>query len=583
MVQTRKKYGKLLKALCFLAVLFLCSAVECRADLKSSDALQNSEWTLLTEYEIGNNTANLQAMCSTDKYVVCLINASNAAPEPDTLVAFYKGSTDENGNEVRPYSYAKSVTEMDYEHGNGMAYNPYTRELVIAGGRNLSPENKGCLFIVDADTLKFKRKVKISDDWNVQAIDFSLTNNNYLIQKSGDGGFGFVEADLDFNITNELGDMIDLGGAGTFQDLCVCGDDIISIPYNKNTKYNGTVQVYSRKEQQLLGQYQLSLASDSEIVEAESISELSPGSFVLGCAIRNPRRIALYGATLPMAYNIETSIENGTITESAEGIDLGSDYTIEYQPIENYEVKEITVDDQPVTVREYKESYLFSSLTRDHRINVICTEIPKFEIETDAVNGTIDEKQLIYRDKDVTVEFAPDEHYEIDKLVVDGKDAVPDKDQTSVTFKKIKTPHSVSVTFKEIPAYMVTAEAKNGTVSKKASRVYSDENYTVSFKPAKDYVLKNIYVDGVKVKHIVNDEEFTFANIQRPHDIQVIYVWKYTVFLWVLCAALAAVGASYVVLSVKRFQKKKKRRAELEVLRIENRVEYPEPEEDPEE
>ena len=81
-----------------------------------------------------------------------------------------------------------------------------------------------------------------------------------------------------------------------------------------------------------------------------------------------------------------------------------------------------------MTVREYKESYLFSSLTRDHRINVICTEIPKFEIETDAVNGTIDEKQLIYRDKDVTVEFAPDEHYEIDKLVVDGKDAVPDKE-----------------------------------------------------------------------------------------------------------------------------------------------------------
>ena len=159
---------------------------------------------------------------------------------------------------------------------------------------------------------------------------------------------------------------------------------------------------------------------------------------MLGCAIRNPRRIALYGATLPMAYNIETSIENGTITESAEGIDLGSDYTIEYQPIENYEVKEITVDDQPVTVREYKESHLFSSLTRDHRINVICTEIPKFEIETDAVNGTIDEKQLIYRDKDVTVEFAPDEHYEIDKLVVDGKDAVPDKDQTSVTFKRLR-------------------------------------------------------------------------------------------------------------------------------------------------
>ena len=60
-----------------------------------------------------------------------------------------------------------------------------------------------------------------------------------------------------------------------------------------------------------------------------------------------------------MAYNIETSIENGTITESAEGIDLGSDYTIEYQPIENYEVKEITVDDQPVTVRSIKSPICF--------------------------------------------------------------------------------------------------------------------------------------------------------------------------------------------------------------------------------
>lgn len=573
MVQTKKTNGKLLKALCLFAVLLLCSTVECAADLKSTDALQNSQWTLLTEYEIGSDTANLQAMCSTDKYVVCLINASNAAADPDTLVAFYKGSTDEDGNEVRPYSYAKSITEMDYEHGNGMAYNPYTREIIIAGGKNLDPDNKGCVFIVDADTLRFKRKVKISDAWNVHAIDYSVTNDRYLIQKGGAGGYEFVEADLDFKITKELGSMIDLNGAGTFQDLYVCGDDIISIPYNKNTKYNGTVQVYSRKEQQLLGEYQLSLESDSEIVEAESISELSPGSFVLGCAIRNPRRIALYGATLPMAYNIQTSIENGTITDSVEGVDLGSDYTIEYQPIENYEVKEITVDDAPVTYRDYRESYKFSSLTRDHSIHVVCKEIPKFEIETAAVNGTIDEAQLIYRDKDVTVEFAPDEHYEIDKLVVDGKDAVPDKGQTSVTFHQIKTGHSVSVEFKEIPAYMVTAEAKNGAVSKSAARVYRDDDYTVSFEPAKDYVLEKIYVDGVKVSHIVDDNKFTFANIQRPHDIQVVYVWKYTIFLWVLGAALAAVGASYVVLSVKRYQKKKKRRAELEALRAEKREE----------
>src|SRR5699024_7194748 len=175
------------------------------------------------------------------------------------------------------------VEEKDYEHGNGMAYNPGTHEIIIAGGKNLDPANKGCLFIVDADTLKFKRKVKISDQWNVHAIDYSVNDDTYLIQKGGAGGYDFIETDADFNTIREIDNMVEVGAGGTFQDLCVCGDDLVTLPYDGDKEYNGNIQIYSRKEQKLLGEYQMNISSDSEVVEAESISELSPGSFVLGC------------------------------------------------------------------------------------------------------------------------------------------------------------------------------------------------------------------------------------------------------------------------------------------------------------
>lgn len=537
---------------CAAAVFFLCSPVECLADLKSSDAFRNTEWTLLTEYEIGNNTANLQSVCSTDTYIVCLINSSNEEMLPDKLVAFYKGGSDAQGNPVTPYSVALEVEEKDYEHGNGMAYNPGTHEIIIAGGKNLDPANKGCLFIVDADTLKFKRKVKISDQWNVHAIDYSVNDDTYLIQKGGAGGYDFIETDADFNTIREIDNMVEVGAGGTFQDLCVCGDDLVTLPYDGDKEYNGNIQIYSRKEQKLLGEYQMNISSDSEVVEAESISELSPGSFVLGCAIRNPRRIALYGATLPMAYNVHTSIDNGKITKSIEGADLGSDCEITYQPEENYEVKEITVDGENISVEENEAGYTFRSITQDHTIHVKCTEIPLFEISAEAKNGVVEQSQMIRRDKDVTVYFEPDEHHELDYVLVDGEPVSPDEEGNSVTLKNIQQAHHIQVFFSEIPAFMITAEVKNGEISDKVCRVYRDENCTVTFKGDKDYELYRVYVDGKELEQLPESEGYTFEQVQTHHDIQVYYRWKYSNLFWFAAGGLLSLLVWYLLLVWKR-------------------------------
>ena len=131
------------------------------AALKTSE-LETVPWNMVTESSIINEKGWLQSMCATDQYIVCLVNASKKTTEPDTLIAFYRNTTDADGNPVEQYSYAFSVTETDYEHGNGMTYNPNTQEIAIAGLFTNDPSNAGAVFIVDANTLHFKRKVQVS-------------------------------------------------------------------------------------------------------------------------------------------------------------------------------------------------------------------------------------------------------------------------------------------------------------------------------------------------------------------------------------------------------------------------------------
>ena len=116
-----------------LTVFFLFfSGTIVSAAVKTSD-LETVPWSMVTESSIINEKGWLQSMCATDQYIVCLVNASKKGTDPDTLIAFYRTTTDTDGNPVEQYSYAFSVTETDYEHGNGMTYNPSTQEIAIAG------------------------------------------------------------------------------------------------------------------------------------------------------------------------------------------------------------------------------------------------------------------------------------------------------------------------------------------------------------------------------------------------------------------------------------------------------------------
>ena len=235
--------GLLLSVLCPFTV---------QAQIASPQAFQNLSWKMVKEEPIETEHGVVQSICATDDYIVCLENVLDGSGQPDIVKAYYRNDKDKNGNPVEQYSLAMQVQETDYEHANGMAYNPNTNEIAVSLYTSYQKENRGCLFIMDADTLKFKRKVKVTDSYNILGIGYDSANDRYVIQTNADGGYQFKILNNEFQVTEDLGDLGGYAGDGNYQDLCVTEDYVLNFPLTLFSGNGDFLNVYSLSEKELL-------------------------------------------------------------------------------------------------------------------------------------------------------------------------------------------------------------------------------------------------------------------------------------------------------------------------------------------
>lgn len=557
-----------------LALLFLLSSLlipeSVFGAVKTSD-LETASWTTIAESSIIDETGWLQSMCATDQYIVCLINANKYTTDPDTLVAFYRNSTDANGNPVEQYSYAFHVTEMDYEHGNGMTYNPNTREIAIAGLFTNDSSNAGAVFIVDADTLKFKRKVQVGDgQWNYFGIDYVPEKDQYVLMANRVADYSFVFTDSNFQIT----DVMNLGlssSRSSFQDFCVAGDSIISIPYMQRDGFMNIVDVYSISQRNRGGSYYLTLPDGSFSIEPEGICQLEPGHFILASAIIGTTTMKLYETYLPIVHSIVTSAENGTITESALEIPQGESYTAAYSCEENYRLQRLVIDGVEQNIADYPDSYTFTDLQADHTIDAYFEEIPRYTVTTSAEHGTIDESPSALEHNSLTVSFSPEDHYELASLMIDGNPITVNGDESSYTFEDLTSDHTVDAKFQAIPTYTLKIEAENGTLEEDEVTLYRGESYTTKASADKHYALTKCLIDGKRASVKKSDGNITLENIQGNHTITLIYgrIW---LRITLICLAIAVILISVLLfLQIRRRKKHRQRARELRRMRRESR------------
>lgn len=294
------------------------------AEIASDDAFEGVTWEKIIEDDIEGPRGVVQSMCATEDYIICIENFEDSAEKPDIIKAYYRNDTDAYGNKVEKYTLAKRVVERSYEHGNGMAYNPNTGEIAVALYTHLSPENRGCIFLMDAKTLSYKGKIKISDDYNILGIGYDGENDRYIIQTNVDGGYSFKILDSQFQIIEDLGEYIGTSKGNNFQDLCVSGDYIINFPLTLGLGIGDFINVYSISRKALVSCPKLdfdlgNVTSD----EPESICELEPGVFAAVVNVDYPdgsRKFGIYKTMVP--YNFPASKEDEEEPDAAKaGVD----------------------------------------------------------------------------------------------------------------------------------------------------------------------------------------------------------------------------------------------------------------------
>ena len=512
----------------------VCFPMSAYSAIKDETVFKDVQWEAIGETPVLQDKGWVQSMCTTNNYIICLENASNKTSDPDTLIAFYKNDYDEHGNPVERYSVAKQVTEMDYEHGNGMTYNPNTNEILIVGSTPLSPENQGYVYIVDADTLKFKKKVHVADH-NLLGIAYIKDTNEYMIQMFDPGytNVQFVRTDAALNVT---GSSFPAKTALNLrhQDFCISGDYLLSLAFNQKIENSNVMHIYSIETGELLTEYKLTINGNSEFIEPESIAEMGANEIVIANGQKNPRRISFYKTEVAAAFKVTTSVENGEISSSQKTVDFGSEYTVNYTPEKNFELDTIQVDGAAVSTADYPASYTFANISQDHKIDVRFKEKPKFTVTTKVENGEIDDSVTLHRDNNLTINYKPDKHYEYDEILVDGQPVDTQIYASSYYFDNIQTDHTIEVKYKAIPSFNIHADITGGTLSLADGIVYRDEAYTVVYEPDNDYRLGAIVVDGKVLWGSDLDRYqtgYTFENVQGAHDIHIIFYYKYIAYI----------------------------------------------------
>ena len=335
------KWGVLATGLISVVLLWCIwnwKPLEVHAEIASDDAFEGVTWEKIIEDDIEGPKGVIQSMCVTEDYIILIENYDDSAEKSDIIKAYYRNDTDVHGNPVDKYSLAKRVVERNYEHGNGMAYNPKTGEIAVALYTHLNPENRGCIFLMDADTLSFKKKVKISDDYNILGIGYDEEQDRYVIQTKVDGGYSFKILDSQFQIIEDLGEYEGSSKGNNFQDLCVSGDYIINFPLTLGLGIGDFLNVYSISRRALVSCPQLDFGLDAGTVdEPESICELEPGVFASVVNVYNgdgSRKFYIYKTMVPYNFPAVPAEEKKPEKEEPAG-DAGK--TEEAEPAEGAE------------------------------------------------------------------------------------------------------------------------------------------------------------------------------------------------------------------------------------------------------
>lgn len=237
-------------------------------------------------------------------------------------------------------------------------------------------------------------------------------------------------------------------------------------------------------------------------------------------------------------YTIDASAgTNGSITPSGKvSVNSGESISFKITPNSGYKVDSVLVDGKAVSLTG--DTYKFLSVTDNHKISVTFKKSggspgpgpgpsSGYTINATAgAGGSISPQGSVSvsSGSSKTFNFTPNNGYEIDTLLVDGKTVYIAGN--SYTFENVTSNHTISVTFKKVGEstnYTISASAGSGgkiTPSGKVS-VAAGGSQTFTISADKGYEIDHVTVNGKEVT--INEGSYTFSNVNADQLISVTF------------------------------------------------------------
>lgn len=349
------------------------SSVSNAKGLASDTAFDNASFEQIMEIPAQGN--GIGAICTTDHYIISIENTSDST-DPDVISAYYKNSVDENGKEVTQYSLAKQVNDHDYERPTGLAYNPKTNELIVGGYSSNGSTNKGSLFIIDADSLEYKKTIDVSQ-YNIIGVAYKEDTDQYIVQADTEGEYNYKLLDSEFNIVEELGEMNAVSEGTGYHGLYISNDYFINLPITSSLGIGDYIHVYSiaQKAQVSSSRIQLPVSSDVTFEEPVAVFESASGEFTVAASVTKntgAKAIQLFRTvSVPYEFEITTSGENGTISDGSDSVTRGEDFTLTLTPDDGYSLASLSIDGKKTDIAADASEYVIKDVQSDHVVEAV--------------------------------------------------------------------------------------------------------------------------------------------------------------------------------------------------------------------
>jgi hypothetical protein len=330
-----KKQRGVFRLIGLIIVCTILIPLPSHADLASDNAFEGAVWELVLEDCIELPNGIVQSITLTSHYLITMENMRSNPPVNNVIKAYHLHDVDRYGNPVERFSLAMQVEDMNWEHGNGMAYNPNTGEVAVSLYTHSRPETRGSLFIMDPLTLSYIRTVHISDNFNILGIGYDKPNDRYIIQTNHEANYAIMILNSDFEIIEFIGEFKDVNVGSNYQDLIVSGNYVINWPMVLGTEVDNHIMVFCLERGELVAATPVDFGFEDTVTwnEPESIVMIEPGVFIASVTVvsNGVRMHRLYQTEVPMAIPFEASTYMQGETSLYPQIETSSD-----PPIESY-------------------------------------------------------------------------------------------------------------------------------------------------------------------------------------------------------------------------------------------------------